>query len=320
MLAPITIMKKITLFLFAIALSLQAIAQTQPVKKAGAAKPKTAATKTKAKLTKATVKPSKPFPYKNLSTLDGFSVYRVVEGTGEPVVLGSNVEIHMDIVNYKDSSLGSSRQMGKPFPFKVTQAKSAYALENALLMLKVGDSALVNVNSDKYFAENGGEQNRPPFIPKGTDLTYRIKIYSLIDMNKIAKEAEAKVEAFIAERKLTTTKYDNGLRVAMLREGTGEFPKNGDNVTVHYRGTLLDGTQFDASYDRNQPFTFKVGTRQVIMGWEEGIPKIKIGGKAMLIIPSELGYGERGAGGSIPPNSTLVFEVEVLDSKPATDK
>jgi FKBP-type peptidyl-prolyl cis-trans isomerase len=190
-------MKKITLLLFAVALSLQVMAQTQPAKKAGTAKAKTAANKTKAKLTKATVKPSKPFPYKNLSTVDGFSVYRVVEGTGEPVVLGSNVEIHMDIVNYKDSSLGSSRQMGKPFPFKVTPAKSAYALENALLMMRVGDSALVKVNSDKYFAENGGEQNRPPFIPKGTDITYRVKIYSIVDMNKLAKENEAKVEAYL---------------------------------------------------------------------------------------------------------------------------
>ncbi|MFY8034076.1 MAG: FKBP-type peptidyl-prolyl cis-trans isomerase [Flexibacteraceae bacterium] len=310
-------MKKITLLLFAVALSLQVMAQTQPAKKAGPAKAKTSTTKGKATKAAPAAKPSKSLPFKNISTVPGFGVYKVVEGTGEQIVLGSNAEIHMDIVNYKDSLLGSSRQMGKPFSFKVGPAKSQYALENALLMMRVGDSALVAVNSDKYFAENGGEQNRPPFIPKGTDITYRVKIYSIVDMNKLAKENEAKVEAFINERKLTTTKYDNGLRVAMLREGTGEFPKNGDNVTVHYRGTLLDGTQFDASYDRNQPFTFKVGSRQVIMGWEEGIPKIKVGGKGILIIPSELGYGERGAGGSIPPNATLVFEVEVLETKPA---
>jgi FKBP-type peptidyl-prolyl cis-trans isomerase len=310
-------MKKITLLLFAVALSVQVMAQTQPAKKAGPAKAKATTKKSKGAKAAPAPKPGKSLPFKNISTIPGFGVYKVVEGTGEQIVLGSNAEIHMDIVNYKDSLLGSSRQMGKPFSFKVSPAKSQYALENALLMMRVGDSALVAVNSDKYFAENGGEQNRPPFIPKGTDITYRVKIYSIVDMNKLAKENEAKVEAFINERKLTTTKYDNGLRVAMLREGTGEFPKNGDNVTVHYRGTLLDGTQFDASYDRNQPFTFKVGSRQVIMGWEEGIPKIKVGGKGILIIPSELGYGERGAGGSIPPNATLVFEVEVLETKPA---
>ena len=310
-------MKKITLLLFAVALSFQVMAQTQPAKKAAPAKAKTTTAKGKVAKGAPASKPGKPLPYKNISTVPGFGVYKVVEGTGEQIVAGSNAEIHMDIVNYKDSLLGSSRQMGKPFSFKVNPPKSAYALENALLMMRVGDSALVKISSDKYFAENGGEQNRPPFIPKGTDITYKVKIYSIVDMNKLAKENEAKVEAFIAERKLTTTKYDNGLRVAMLREGTGEFPKNGDNVTVHYRGTLLDGTQFDASYDRNQPFTFKVGSRQVIMGWEEGIPKIKVGGKGILIIPSELGYGERGAGGSIPPNATLVFEVEVLETKPA---
>ena len=84
---------------------------------------------------------------------------------------------------------------------------------------------------------------------------------------------------------------------------------------MHYRGTLFDGTQFDASYDRNEPFTFELGVGQVIAGWDEGIALMKKGGKATLLIPSAIGYGERGAGDMIPPFTPLVFEVELIDFK-----
>jgi FKBP-type peptidyl-prolyl cis-trans isomerase len=108
------------------------------------------------------------------------------------------------------------------------------------------------------------------------------------------------------------TKLDNGLIIEDEKVGTGKEAKAGDVVTVHYRGTLTDGTKFDASYDRNQPFTFNLGAGQVIKGWDEGVAGMKEGGKRKLTIPPALGYGARGAGGVIPPNATLVFEVELL--------
>ena len=104
----------------------------------------------------------------------------------------------------------------------------------------------------------------------------------------------------------------SGLKYHILNNGNGEKPSSGDLVKVHYKGQLLDQTVFDSSYIRNQPIEFKVGMGQVISGWDEGIMLLKKGDKAKFIIPSHLAYGEAGAGGIIPPNATLIFEVELV--------
>ncbi|MBD2356584.1 FKBP-type peptidyl-prolyl cis-trans isomerase [Tolypothrix sp. FACHB-123] len=112
-----------------------------------------------------------------------------------------------------------------------------------------------------------------------------------------------------------TVTTDSGLQYVEIEEGTGAIPKAGQTVVVHYTGTLTNGKKFDSSVDRGQPFSFKLGVGQVIKGWDEGLSTMKVGGKRKLTIPPELGYGARGAGGVIPPNATLVFDVELLDIK-----
>jgi peptidylprolyl isomerase len=107
----------------------------------------------------------------------------------------------------------------------------------------------------------------------------------------------------------------SGLKYVELKEGTGATPERGQTVEVHYTGTLEDGTKFDSSRDRGQPFKFKIGVGQVIKGWDEGLSTMKVGGRRNLIIPPDLGYGSRGAGGVIPPNATLLFDVELLGVK-----
>lgn len=107
-----------------------------------------------------------------------------------------------------------------------------------------------------------------------------------------------------------TTK--SGLAYKDLKIGTGQEAKEGDTVTVHYTGRLKDGTKFDSSVDRNEPFSFPLGVGKVIRGWDEGVAGMKEGGKRKLLIPPDLGYGARGAGKIIPPNATLIFEVELL--------
>jgi FKBP-type peptidyl-prolyl cis-trans isomerase len=106
----------------------------------------------------------------------------------------------------------------------------------------------------------------------------------------------------------------SGLKYVELQEGTGATPSSGQKIQVHYTGTLVNGTKFDSSRDRNQPFEFNVGMGQVIKGWDEGLSTMKVGGRRQLIIPADLGYGARGIG-PIPPNSTLIFDVELLAVK-----
>lgn len=114
-----------------------------------------------------------------------------------------------------------------------------------------------------------------------------------------------------SETPKTMTTTESGLQYTDIVEGTGVTPTTGQKVTVHYTGTLQDGTKFDSSRDRGQPFQFQIGVGQVIKGWDEGVGSMKVGGQRQLVIPPELGYGSRGIG-PIPPNSTLLFDVELL--------
>jgi len=176
--------------------------------------------------------------------------------------------------------------------------------------------AQFKLDNDQLLLINGKKSKWIP-IAENDSLGYYIHL---------AKEKKYKLSAldilFIKEsigvwkkekRDIGMVYTDSGLGYKILEEGEGESPEKGQKVTVHYTGTLQDGKKFDSSLDRGQPFTFTLGVGQVIKGWDEGIALLKKGSKALIKIPSDLGYGSRGAGGVIPPDATLYFEVELID-------
>jgi FKBP-type peptidyl-prolyl cis-trans isomerase len=178
-------------------------------------------------------------------------------------------------------------------------------------------------------------------VTKGQEVVDAIAQNDVIDsveIVKIGEEAEAfdAVRAFkdfeiARERRITEAKKAaevemdklasgfertaSGLRYRILQAGTGTKAERGQTVSVHYKGQLADGTVFDSSYKRNQPIDFPLGVGQVIPGWDEGIQLLRIGDKARLVIPSDLAYGSAGAGGVIPPNANLIFDVELMDAR-----
>ena len=136
---------------------------------------------------------------------------------------------------------------------------------------------------------------------------------------EVAAAKAKKMEEEIDKMSEGATTTSSGLKYIIQNQGDGNKPHPGDRVSVHYSGYLTNGTKFDSSYDRKKPFEFTLGQGKVIKGWDEGVALLNIGTKAKFFIPSDLAYGSRGAGGVIPPNATLIFEVELLDIVPGHD-
>lgn len=144
-----------------------------------------------------------------------------------------------------------------------------------------------------------------------------IEAFRVFEGSRAKREAEARAAAEAAMEKLAAgfDKTASGLRYKMIQKGSGKKAENGRTVSVHYSGSLENGKVFDSSYARKKPIEFPLGQGHVIEGWDEGIALLQVGDKARFVIPSHLGYGARGAGGVIPPNATLIFDVELMDVK-----
>jgi FKBP-type peptidyl-prolyl cis-trans isomerase len=205
-------------------------------------------------------------------------------------------------------------------------------ISEGLAMMHVGDSAQFFVNADSFYMRNVGMEKTPAFVKPNSKIVFDIKLMAVqkkADFDKEQKEKREKMQAMMEERKANEPndikKYlsDNRINVQPTKSGlyyietlrgAGVKAADGKTVQVKYTGKLLDGTIFDSS-DGKAPISFKLGSKQVIPGWEEGISMMRVGGKAKLVIPSSLAYGPNGAGQTILPFSPLVFDVELVDVK-----
>ena len=209
--------------------------------------------------------------------------------------------------------------------FKAINTDGSFLTKAEMLkMLESGKIQLDDIRSDDFqvrvYGTTAVVTGRSTYIrndkPLGTSSHSEVWV-KRAGVWKAVNWVSVPLKASVLGAKAMTT--DSGLRYEDIVVGTGASPQRGDEVTVNYTGMLEDGTKFDSSVDpafgHVQPFKFKIGIGQVIKGWDEGVMTMKVGGKRKLVIPPQLGYGARGAGGVIPPNATLVFEVELLGTK-----
>ncbi|MBE0639458.1 MAG: FKBP-type peptidyl-prolyl cis-trans isomerase [Bacteroidales bacterium] len=197
-------------------------------------------------------------------------------------------------------------------------------LFEALAMMHLGDSASFMVNAETFFLKTAGFPEIPAFAAGVEKLLFNVSLDKIQTEAEIQAEFEAemleaqadediKIQEYLTANNINSAPTESGMYYIEQVKGTGAAPEVGDKVKVHYTGTLLDGTKFDSSVDRGQPFEFTLGVGQVIKGWDEGIAMMNIGSKGKFVLPSRMAYGERGAGRDIPPYAPLVFEVELLD-------
>ncbi len=236
------------------------------------------------------------------TTESGLQYYDIETGGGDESVEGSTVTTEYTIWVQGDDEddnlfIGSSA-MGGPATFPLGPAELVFpGWDEGATGMKVGGKRLLIIPSDLALGENGAGE-----IPPNATLIMEIEMVDIIEPVFMTEVAE---EDF--------TVMDSGLKYYDLMEGDGDMPESGQTVVVHYTGWLEDGTKFDSSLDRGQPFPFPLGMGGVIQGWDEGVATMKVGGKRQLVIPPELGYGDAGSGGVIPPGAVLIFEVELLE-------
>ncbi len=250
--------------------------------------------------------------------------------------LGDVITIGMVYKTSTDSVLFNSytdpRTMGQPLRLPLEKPIYKGDFSEGIAMMHIGDSASFITSADSFFFKYAQIPQLPPFIKAGSDLTFTIKLISIMkkaDFEKQQQEMMAqqmkmiekfkieepeKIKKYLDSNKIKVKPTASGLYYMETKKGTGANPVKGDTVAVHYTGTLVDGTTFDSSIGRPEgPLKFPIGVGYVIPGWEEGIGLMKKGGKAKLLIPSSLGYADKGAGQVIPPYTPLVFEVELVD-------
>ncbi|MEQ9424115.1 MAG: FKBP-type peptidyl-prolyl cis-trans isomerase [Cyclobacteriaceae bacterium] len=256
-----------------------------------------------------------------IKTESGVEVTYIEEGEGITPNHGEVMLINMYYNDDTGKDLYNTDSVGGAVPIRFDTAnwKEAGMLYEVISLLREGDSIHFNLPILDLFTKSFG-QPVPDSLADAKQVSFRVGLEDVMTFEafmdfRLSKQTSIDgeiIDEYLEENDIDAVTTDTGLRYAVTQEGTGAKPEVGQTVIVHYHGTLMDGTKFDSSYDRGDPFTFPLGQGRVIRGWDEGIALLNVGSKATLYIPSALGYGERGSGGVIPPNAVLKFDVELV--------
>ncbi|OOQ58667.1 hypothetical protein BC343_08355 [Mucilaginibacter pedocola] len=257
--------------------------------------------------------------------------------TGEKIKQTDVVTFHVTQRTDKDSVLFSSYKIGQPIKVQAQPSRNPGDLMDILPLLAVGDSAFVKVPVDTIF--KGNDSQRPAFLAKGGNILCTVKILQIQTMAEAIAERNAGLEklkaaevadadAYIKKHNLVLKTTPSGLRYVITKFGVGPKAQKGDSLAVNYAGRLTNEKIFDTSIESvakaegvyqegrpYQPLSFVLGEQPLIAGWVEGLQLMNKGSKATFVIPSAIGYGERGMGAEIKPYSALVFDVEIADLK-----
>ncbi|MDR6193729.1 FKBP-type peptidyl-prolyl cis-trans isomerase [Siphonobacter sp. SORGH_AS_0500] len=237
---------------------------------------------------------------------------------------GEVMTFNMVVKTASDSILRDSQKEGQPLVMLAQKGPYKGSFEDGMKMLAAGDSATFYISVDSLF-RGASMQAPPPFAKPGTDFKFQVKLLKIETQEAFQKRAEAEraarpkkeeadIAAYLAKNNLkNAVKLPSGVQYAVTTPGTGVAPAKGDTVKVFYAGKLLSGKIFDENH--KEGLTFPVGVGQMIPGFDEAVQNLKKGEKATILIPSAHGYGEQGSPGAIPPNSVLVFDVQLIDIK-----
>lgn len=253
-------------------------------------------------------------------------------GSGPKPEEGKWVSVHYSVSMLDGTELFDTRERSEdPIDFEYGKRFENEGFQEVLGMMREGGTANAIVPSEMAFGAQGAGDVVPPFTPLYYDIELADvmtidewdrkqsdkKAMALAEKLKKQETEKGEIQNYLDENNLVPTEQlPSGITYIETLKGDGPRPNIGDRVTVHYTGKLLDGTVFDSSVEKGEPFEFVVGRGMVIKGWDKGIPLMNVGSKGLLIVPFDEAYGTRQAG-SIPPYSTLVFEVELLDMEPA---
>jgi len=244
----------------------------------------------------------KPYNVQGIDTTwlpQGVGIIYTHDEPGEPVKTGQKLEIHYTGYFKNGNVFDSSVERDEPFQFVVGKRNVISGFDMAFLNLSVGDSARIYIPYMLAYGEAGNQG-----IPPKSDLIFDVTLLDAVDL-----EIPGPYDVTGKDTIITTS----GLKIIKVLETSAESPPNGTTVNVHYTGYLMDGSSFDASYNRGMPISFILGAGRVIPGWEEGLSMMHYGEKARLIIPYTLAYGEEGRPPVIPPKATLIFDVHLLE-------